>query len=234
MTASQDDSSAMVNGTSVKSQGSVHDHVSAAGDRSVADFWFDQLCPFCWATSRWLIEVSKVRNIEIRWHVMSLAVLNEDQVPEEELATYPEATVWWMPRVAIAAAAKAGDDILGPLYTAMGTRWHGHQRRDFEAVIAESLAELDLPPELADAATSTEYDDLLRASHHAGVDPVGKGVGTPIIHVNGVGFFGPVITRVPTGEEAGRLWDASVTLASYPYFFELKRERTEDPQVAIG
>lgn len=203
----------------------------ASGGRSVAELWFDQLCPFCWATSRWLIEVSKVRPIDLRWHVMSLAVLNEDQVPEEELAAYPEAEIWWMPRVAIAAAQHAGSDILGPLYTAMGNRVHGQGARDFAAVIAESLAEVGLPAELAEAATSTDYDEALRADHHAGVDPVGKGVGTPIIHVNGVGFFGPVITRVPMGEEAGKLWDATVALASYPYFFELKRERTESPQV---
>lgn len=205
---------------------------SADGGRSVAELWFDQLCPYCWATSRWLVEVAKVRDIDIRWHVMSLGVLNEDQVPEEGLAEHMEKDVWWMPRVAIAAAAKAGDDILGPLYEAMGRRVHGEGNKDFAAVIDESLAELGLPPELADAARTTEYDDVLRASHHAGVDPVGKGVGTPIIHVNGVAFFGPVITRIPTGEEAGRLWDATVTLASYPYFFELKRERTESPQVA--
>lgn len=207
---------------------------SETGDagRGVADLWFDQLCPYCWATSRWLIEAGKVRDFDIRWHVMSLAVLNEDQVPEEELAAFPQAEVWWMPRVAIAAAEKAGDEILGPLYTAMGRRVHGQRNRDFEAVIRESLDELGLPAELADAAHSTDYDEALRASHHAGMDPVGKGVGTPTIHVNGVAFFGPVITRVPTGEEAGRLWDATVELASYPYFFELKRERTESPQVA--
>ncbi len=205
---------------------------AAEGGRPVAELWFDQLCPYCWATSRWLVEVAKVRDIDIRWHVMSLGVLNEDQVPEEGLAEHMEKDVWWMPRVAIAAAAKAGDDILGPLYEAMGRRVHGQGNKDFAAVIDESLAELGLPPELADAARSTEYDDVLRASHHAGIDPVGKGVGTPIIHVNGVAFFGPVITRIPTGEQAGRLWDATVELASYPYFFELKRERTESPQVA--
>jgi 2-hydroxychromene-2-carboxylate isomerase len=203
----------------------------ATGERNIADFWFDQLCPYCWATSRWLIEVAKVRNIDIRWHVMSLGVLNEDQVPEEELAAHMDNDVWWMPRVAIAAAQFKGDEILGPLYTAMGRRRHGQGMRDVAEVIRESLAELGLPAELADAAHSTEYDEALRESHHAGVDPVGKGVGTPIIHVNGVAFFGPVITRVPTGEEAGNLWDATVALASYPYFFELKRERTESPQV---
>lgn len=210
----------------------VRGEAPGSGGRSVADLWFDQLCPYCWATSRWLIEVATVRDIDIRWHVMSLAVLNEDQVPEAELMAYPQAEVWWMPRVAIAAAHKFGDEILGPLYTEMGNRVHGQGNEDFAAVIDESLAALDLPAELADAAKSTEYDEALRASHHAGVDPVGKGVGTPIIHVNGVGFFGPVITRVPTGEQAGVLWDAAVALAAYPYFFELKRERTESPQVS--
>jgi 2-hydroxychromene-2-carboxylate isomerase len=198
-----------------------------ASDRAVADFWFDPLCPFCWVTSRWILEVEKVRDIRVRWHAMSLAVLNE---PDDPPADYTDREVWWMPRVVIAAASKAGDEILGPLYTAMGTRVHDQNRRDYAEIIDESLAELDLPGELAEAARTTESDDQLRSSHHAGMDKVGKGVGTPTIHVNGVAFFGPVITRVPTGEEAGRLWDATVTLASFPYFFELKRERTESPR----
>lgn len=207
------------------------EHGGATGT-NVADFYFDPLCPYCWVTSRWVLEVEKVRDIEVRWHVMSLGVLNERQVPEEELAAHLDHEVWWMVRVAVAAAAKAGDGILGPLYTAMGKRVHGRGDQDFENVIAESLHELGMPAELAEAAHTTEHDDVLRASHEAGVDAVGSGVGTPIIQVNGVGFFGPVLTRVPTGEVAGRLWDASVELASYPYFFEIKRERTEDPQVA--
>ena len=197
--------------------------------RSVADFWFDPLCPYCWVTSRWIIEVEKVRDIEVRWHVMSLAVLNE---PEDPPADYTDREIWWMPRVAIAAAEFAGDEILGPLYTAMGSRVHDRENRDFAAVISDSLAEVGLPAELAEAARTTVRDERLRASHHAGMDKVGKGVGTPTIHVNGVAFFGPVITRVPTGEEAGRLWDATVTLASFPYFFELKRERTSEPRTS--
>jgi predicted DsbA family dithiol-disulfide isomerase len=190
-----------------------------------ADFWFDPLCPFAWITSRWMLEVQRVRDVQVHWHVMSLAYLNQDKDISDRYRAILE-PAWGPVRVLLAAAEKHGDDVLLPLYTAMGNRIHLEKQPIDREMIAAAVAEVGLEPALVDAMDDPSYDEAVIRSHHQGMDQVGDDVGTPTIAFNGSAFFGPVLNRIPRGEDAGPLWDAAVTLASYPEFFELKRTRT--------
>jgi 2-hydroxychromene-2-carboxylate isomerase len=196
--------------------------------KTPVELWFDPLCPWAWMTSRWLMEVEKVRDVQVTWSVMSLAVLNEDaDLPEDYARMMKQA--WGPVRVIVAAAREHGDTVIKPLYDAMGNRIHLGGEKDYEVVISGALEEVGLPAELARFATSTEVDEQLRASHQRGIDLVGQDVGTPVIAVEGVAFFGPVVTPAPKGEAAGRLWDGCVLVAGTPGFYELKRTRTSGP-----
>ena len=193
------------------------------------DFWFDPICPWAWITSRWILEVEQVRPVTTVWHVMSLSVLNEDREALPERYRESMRTAWGPVRVLIAAEQAHGPQVLLPLYTALGTRFH-HEKapRDSETITA-ALAEAGLPTGLAAAMDSTEYDAAVRASHADGIERVGSDVGTPIISVRGMSVFGPVVSPIPRGEAAGRLWDGVQLLAGVDGFFELKRSRTREP-----
>jgi 2-hydroxychromene-2-carboxylate isomerase len=201
---------------------------SAPADRVTVDFWFDPSCPWAWMTSRWVDEVTRHRPLDVTWHIMSLAVLNEDKdVSEEYRAFFPRALRYT--RLVAAAKELHGQDIVKRLYDALGTRIHPGGSTDSDAVIAGALEEVGLDPEFARYADSDEFDAPMRASHFDGIERVGQEVGTPILSVDGVAFFGPVLSPAPKGDEALALWDGVVAAARYPGFFELKRTRTADP-----
>ena len=204
-------------------------------ERATVDMWFDPACPWAWITSRWLLEVEKVRPLDIRFNVMSLAVLNQGRDLPPDYTSFLE-KAWGPVRVCIAAEEAAGPQVLRDLYTALGTRIHLRKYEFGEQLYTEALTEAGLDPALADAAGSNAWDDALRGSHDAGMKPVGMDVGTPVIHAPGPGggdekiaFFGPVVTPAPRGEAAGRLWDGVMLVAGTPGFYEIKRTRDIGP-----
>ncbi len=195
---------------------------------ATADFWFDPLCPWAWIASRWMKEVEKVRDVKTTFHLMCLGYLNEEKDISDEYRQKVDAG--WQPvRVCLATFQAHGAEALDRLYTELGTRFHNQGRDQDRETIEDALTAAGLPTDLADAMDDDSYDDAIKKSHHAGIDQVGTEVGTPVISVEGVAFFGPVVTPIPRGDEAGRLWDGVRLVAGVNGFYELKRSRTVSP-----
>ena len=202
-------------------------------ERQTADFWFDPLCPWAWLSSRWILEVETVRDVDVRFHLMSLAMLNEDKdIPEEYRQLLAPGR--GIGRVVMAAQVGHGDEVVPGLYTELGRRFHHEKRDRDQATVAEALAAVGLPADLIEAWDDDSWDNKVRASHEEGINLVGMDVGTPIIRVAGTAFFGPVVTPAPVGEAAGRLWDGVLLVASTPGFYELKRTRDSEPRFDVG
>ena len=207
------------------------DSVTVSGVTTSVDCWLDPLSPWAWVTARWLEEVQSIRDIKVSWHVMCLDILHEhDEVPlSEEFRAWMKGT--WLPARAVEAArATQGDEAARQLMFAIGRMYNVDRNRDLPAVIAAAVAECGLPESVVEASTSTQFDAAVRASHDAGMALGGKDVGTPILAIPGpdgspIGLFGPVVSKTPRGQEAGRLWDGLVLLAQTPGFYELKKER---------
>jgi 2-hydroxychromene-2-carboxylate isomerase len=197
-------------------------------DKMIVDFWFDPSCPYTWVTSRWMVEVEKVRPLTVRWRVMSLSVLNEDRDDDPE--GDPEGYLWVPARICAAVQAEYGHERLGRLYTAMWTTGRDHGS-DWLGPLHDALAAAELPPALAGAGQTTDHDEVLRASHSEAMAAMGGESGTPVVAVDGTAFFGPVISRVPRGEQAGRLWDGTLMVAGTPAFHELRGRPHEEPQI---
>lgn len=218
------------------------------------EFYFDPICPFCWVTSRWVVEVCRQRELRVRWRPLSLAILNEEiSYAERKKASpaYPDSHQRGleMLRVVHAARESEGEECVGDLYTALGELvWNSQppEGEDFDALMHEmarvrdldsALRQANLPTSLAVAASEQHRDAELREETEEAVRRCGGGVGTPILSFappDGPALFGPVIDSVPTGDEALRLWDAVSTLARWPGFAELKRSLRMFPDTPLS
>ncbi|MFF0250956.1 disulfide bond formation protein DsbA [Micromonospora zamorensis] len=191
---------------------------------SAVTAYVDPSCPFAWITSRWLVEVARMRPVDLRFEVMSLAVINEHRDLEPWYREFND-RAWGPARVCTAVSAEHGPTALASLYAALGRRIHDEGDKDFDTVVPAALAEAGLPADLAGAAHRGDVDPRMRASTARAQQLVGEDLGTPTVVVDDVAFFGPVLTSIPRGEEALRVFDGARLLAACGAFSELKRVR---------
>lgn len=182
-------------------------------------------------TARWAVHVAPQRNLEISWRPISLLLKNQPPTDSDYYA--PVARTHNMLRVMESVRASEGEGPVQGLYFALATRIHHDKELDFD--IAEVLSELGLDPAHAAALDDAGFDAAIQTSMDDGLGLTGDDVGTPILAFDNsagkrVGYFGPVITRVPAGDDALRLWDGLVAIAGVEGFWELKRTRTEGPE----
>lgn len=199
-------------------------------ENTKVEFWFDPVCPWAWMTSRWIQEVERLRDgVEVDWNVMSLAILNEDRDMND---AHKKSHAFSKRACQVAAGVKAelGNEAMVKFYDTIGTINHNEGRSGEEGTLEEAVEKDGVPAEFVTRAENGEFDELLLASHNGAIDRVGDEVGTPVIAVNGVAFFGPVISPAPKGDMALQLFDGVVAAAGYDGFFEIKRSRTRGPQ----
>ena len=197
--------------------------------KQTVDIWVDPACPWAWLTTRWLLEAATVRELDVRFHVMSLAVLNENKELSPEYQTWLE-RAYRPVRVLIATEKRHGHPAVQALYGAMGRRRHVEGMSDFDEIIIEALQEVGFEADLAEVANETAFDEALRESHALAMSLVGDDVGTPVLKIGAAATFGPIVSPAPRGEAAGQLFDAVATVISTPGFFELKRTRNQEPR----
>lgn len=196
------------------------------------DFWFDPVCPYSWTASRWLLEVAGQRPLEVRWHVMSLYLLNEGRTDDPSYVAYLRDASGAV-KVASAAVVGHGSAALGELYTEFGSQifdeWRYAEAEELRSAMSAALRSTGLPAQLISAFDSDELDADLRSSHEAAVVLVGDECGTPITRLDGAALYGPILNSIPRGEAALRVFDGMRLLTTVPDFYEVKRTRTTAP-----
>lgn len=203
--------------------------------KDTVEFYWDPVCPWCWITSRWMIDVGSQKQIQVNWKLFSLKKINAGRDIAKDFKILHEMGLRAL-RVAAAVRKEYGNEGIAKLYTVMGTRYH-HDKEDIDEpeVLDKILQTCGFAKQLADAVNKNAWDKMIAADMDQAIAKVGRDVGVPLIVLDGgkgPGFFGPVFSPAPSGQAAVELWDAIIVAGRTPGFFELKRTREIGPQFA--